>query len=91
MTYLHIEVPLNKMNKHSLWWRDVSILSNLKVNGQSWFDSCLFYKLGSGPRLDFWNQCWIGVTPLKYLFSEFVGNCSSMDYKVAAMGFWFGD
>jgi hypothetical protein len=62
-------VVLGEESKHwfsSLWWRDIcSIGSNLDFN---WFANGVEKRMGNGRNTSFWEDSWVGDTPLRQSF-----------------------
>ncbi|XP_058725516.1 uncharacterized protein LOC131596794 [Vicia villosa] len=83
LTYIHDEIPENKVKKYSLWWRYVRVVYKLDT---LWFLNSISCKLGAGDKFSFWNHHWVGNFTLKSLFPNLFSNSVIKHFLVAESG-----
>jgi len=69
----------------SRWWRDVCKCCG---DGQprNWFDKHIKWKLGTGYKIRFWEDVWVGDQPLNHHFPRLYNISYSNDKIVNDMG-----
>jgi len=71
----------------SWWWRDL-----LKVckegGGDGWFQEEVGWKLGSGDKVRFWEDVWVGNSNLKSMFPRLYSLSLNQGQKVEVVGVW---
>jgi len=51
----------------SWWWRDFTKVCSEEVE-EGWFQSVIQWKVGSGDKIRFWEDVWLGSNKLSNLF-----------------------
>ncbi|XP_058766261.1 uncharacterized protein LOC131639833 [Vicia villosa] len=81
-------------SKVSLWWRDLCSIGVGSVSSStsfSWFKSSISCKLGSDLWFEFWNDSWLGNTPLRDVCPVIFGAIEDSSAKVTDHGIWQDD
>jgi len=73
----------------SRWWRDLRSISGNSEGGQ-WFNKNLIWSVGSGSKIYFWEDVWVGVTTLKVTYPRIYANSIQKNLKIQDFGEWQG-
>jgi len=78
---LNPRCPHISVKYQSWWWRDI-----LKVcregGGEGWFQEQVGWKIGSGGKIRFWEDVWVGNLNLKTLFPRLFSLSLNQGQKV---------
>jgi len=73
----------------SWWWRDLTRICR-EGGGDGWFQDEVGWKIGSGDKIRFWEDVWVGNSKLKTLFPRLFSLSLNQGHKVEEVGGWEG-
>ena len=79
-----------KKGKGSVWWRDLRRVCQLDEEG-GWVRNGLRRKMGDGREIKFWEECWVGQTPLKISHNRIFLVSAQQGKPICDMGEWVGE
>jgi len=71
----------------SWWWRDLVKVCKEGV-GEGWFLEQVGCNLGSGDKVRFWEDVWVGNSNLKTLYPRLYSLSLNQGQKVEEVGVW---
>jgi len=77
------------MKYQSWWWRDFMSICR-EGGGEGWFQKEVGWKIGSGDKIRFWEDVWVGNSKLKTLFPRLFSLSLNQGHKVEEVGGWEG-
>ncbi|GKU92387.1 hypothetical protein SLEP1_g6121 [Rubroshorea leprosula] len=72
----------------SLWWRDVCRLDYLNTSRVGWLSDGFTLELGEGNSVRFWEDVWLGDTPLSNKFPRLFLNSLDKTKCISQLGHW---
>ena len=69
------------------WWRDLMKVCK-EGGGVGWFQEQVGWKIGSGEKVRFWEDVWVGCSNLKSLFPRLFSLSLIQGQKVEEVGVW---
>jgi len=78
----HVPVKLQ-----SWWWRDLVNVCK-EGGGEGWFLEQVGWNLGSGDKVRFWEDVWVGNSTLKTLYPRLYSLSLNQGQKVEEVGVW---
>nr|KYP44529.1 Putative ribonuclease H protein At1g65750 family [Cajanus cajan] len=75
--------------RDSLWWRDLVVVCG-GLEQDNWFDRKVKWSIGSGSRVRFWLDKWIGPICLASLFPRLFTISEQQNQFIQDMGYWTG-
>ena len=86
---LELDNGLVPVKYQSWWWRDLTSICR-EGGGEWWFQDEVEWKIGSGDKIRFWEDMWVGNSKLKTLFSRLFSLSLNQGHKVEEVGGWEG-
>ncbi|WJX66218.1 hypothetical protein P8452_50797 [Trifolium repens] len=80
--------PLDRLNKASLWWRDLVELGVTRGVLGNWLEDGLIHNIGDGGDTNFWHNNWCPVGPLAIAFPRLYRISLQMEATIQEMGMW---
>ncbi|XP_057803416.1 uncharacterized protein LOC131018725 [Salvia miltiorrhiza] len=68
------------------WWPNLVLKGGSGVSG--WFRDNVVRKVGDGQTTKFWDHCWAGRSPLRFVFPRLYQLCANKEALVSEMGKW---
>jgi len=84
---MDLDCPQTPVKMQSWWWRHLQKVCT-EGEGVGWFQSQLAWRLGSGDKVKFWEDVWIGNSSLKTLYPRLFSLSLNQDLKVSEVGEW---
>jgi len=81
------EVPQIPVRLQSWWWRDLSKACG-EGGDEGWFQKEVWWKVGCGDKVRFWEDVWIGNSSLKNMFPRLFTLSLNQRQKVEEVGRW---
>jgi len=73
----------------SWWWRDLTSIYR-EGGGDGWFQDEVGWRIGSGDKIRFWEDVWVGNSKLKTLFPRLYSLSLNQGHKLEEVGEWEG-
>ena len=73
----------------SLWWRDLTRVCR-EGGDEGWFQGEVVWKVGSGDKVRFWEDVWVGSSNLKAVYPRLFSLSLNQGHKVEEVGGWEG-
>ena len=86
---LKLDNGLVPVKYQSWWWRDLTSICR-EGGGEGWFQDEVGWKIGSGDKIRFWEDMWVGNSKLKTLFPRLFSLSLNQGHKVEEVGGWEG-
>jgi len=83
------EVMQSSLKLQSWWWRDLHKVCTEGI-GDGWFQAEMGWILGSGDKVKFWEDVWVGNSNLKSLFPRLYSISCNQGQTVKEVGEWEG-
>ncbi|KAK2435218.1 hypothetical protein QL285_020294 [Trifolium repens] len=81
-------LSIGRMDKASLWWRDLVGLGVVRGVTEDWLNNVFVQNIGDGRDTLFWHYNWCVGSPLAELFPRLFSISLQVDANIKEMGVW---